>query len=239
MLRYPATPRVQTVNCCELAVGPGVWDYALAHQAGIETDWTTAQARQPNFFNGTIHLVDALRIDGGTLTARLLQTDFKSYLHWRQAGYPETGVCDGFGSALLQARDGAVLLGRQRSGNINAGLAYLPGGFIDGRDVADDGSIDIEASIARELEEETGLTALDVVRAPGFLITQSHAQLSFAVRYTSALAAADLKARIERHIATDANSELADMVVVRRADDMVGLAMPPYARALLQSFMPA
>lgn len=235
MLRYPNTPRVQTVARCTLSVGSAAWAYAHEHRVAIDADWQEAEARHPHYFNGTVFLIDALSIAHDALHARLLKTDFKSYLHWRAAGYPESGVLDGFGSALICTRDGGVLLGRQRAGNINAGLAYLPGGFIDGRDVAGDGSIAIDASIARELAEETGLSPRDLKRAPGFLITQSHAQLSIAVRFYSALAAADLKTEVERHFAADPNSELTDMVVVRAAADMADLAMPPYARALLET----
>lgn len=142
---------------------------------------------------------------------------------------------DGFGSALIRSREGYVILGRQRPGNINEGLAYLPGGFIDPRDVADDQSIDIASSVARELAEETGLSADDLVAGNGFVVSQVAAHVSFAVPYTSPLGADDLAARIRAHIAADSNPELEDVVVLTSPADMEGLAMAHYARVLLSS----
>jgi 8-oxo-dGTP pyrophosphatase MutT (NUDIX family) len=174
-----------------------------------------------------------MEIDATGLRARLLATDFKSYLHWREAGFPDAGVIDGFGSALIKSSDQAFLLGRQRAGNINGGLTYLPGGFIDGRDVDAAGRIDIAASIAREIEEETGLTLAEFDVEPGFLVTQVPAHLSMAVSYVAKSDASSLKARIEQHIAADPASELTEIVIVRRAADLQGLAMPHYARVLV------
>jgi ADP-ribose pyrophosphatase YjhB (NUDIX family) len=233
MRKYPAHDAVHRVATCQLRVGGGTWDYASANAASVDEAWQRATAENPGFFNGVIHLVDDLEIDATNLRASLLATDFKSYLFWREAGFPETGVLDGFGSALIKSSDGAILLGRQRAGNINGGLAYLPGGFIDGRDVDGAGRIDIAASIARELEEETGLTPADLQVQPGFLVTQTRAHISIAVTCLGKADATALKARIERHIAADPASELTEIVIVRRAADLQGLAMPDYARVLV------
>ena len=230
--------RVLAVPDCDLRVSERVWEYAQQNASEIDTAWRDAVARNPQYFNGIIYLVETLTITAHKLEARLLRTDFKSYLYWRHAGYPDVGVLDGFGSALLKSCDGAIVLGRQRAGNVNAGLAYLPGGFIDGRDVAADGSIDIAASIARELAEETGLQPSDLQREPGFVITQSQAQLSLAIAYRSKLDATQLKRQIETVIAADAQSELVDAVIVRDLADMAGLAMPQYARVLLATILP-
>lgn len=238
MLRYPANDSVRNVAECDLRAGDGVWNYAIENAAAIDAGWQQARATRPSYFNGTVYLTERFEIAGNRARARLLKSDFKSYLHWRLAGYPETGVCDGFGSALLKSCDGAVLLGRQRAGNVNEGLAYLPGGFIDSRDVADDGAIDIAASIARELCEETGLTLAELDREEAFFVTQSKAQLSIAITFTSRLDAAALQARIAHHIAADGQSELAEAVIVRSSADLEGLAMPLYTKVLLSSLLP-
>ncbi|MEQ1719186.1 MAG: NUDIX hydrolase, partial [Hyphomicrobium sp.] len=128
-----------------------------------------------------------------------------------------------------------VVLGRQHAGHINAGLAYLPGGFIDGRDVAASGEIDIRASIARELAEETGLGPAEIMPDPGFLLTEVAAHVSFAVTYRSHFTADALAARIRAHIAADPDPELSDVVIVKGPDDIAHLAMPHYARVLVAS----
>lgn len=233
MLAYPLNETVRRCAHCELHAGNGQWSFAVENTAAIDEAWRRAREGNPHYFNGVIHLIDALDTSVDRLHARLLRTDFKSYLYWRQAGFPQTGVLDGFGSALIRSRDGAIILGRQRAGNVNGGLAYLPGGFIDARDVGPDGRIAIAESISRELAEETGLSAADVTREPGFWVTQTAAHVSIAAAYLSDVDAEALKKQIESHIAQDPASELTEAVIVRGPSDLRGLAMPPYARVLL------
>lgn len=234
---YPAHDVVHRIDSCVLRTSTSQWRFARDAAAEIETAWQRARISNPKYFNGTVFLIDRLSLAAGSLEATLLRSDFKSYLYWRQLGYPYRGVRDGFGSALIRAADGAYLLGRQRAGNINAGLSYLPGGFIDDRDVAGDGTIDIAASIARELYEETALDAPDVTAIPGFLVTEAAAQLSIAKTFQSPLDSRALKARIEQHFAGDAHSELDGMVIIARTSDLDGLPMPDYARVLLQNLL--
>jgi 8-oxo-dGTP pyrophosphatase MutT (NUDIX family) len=237
MLKYPAQDSVTAVTSCDLRVDDGTWGYTHVHANAIEAAWQSVRIENPAFFNGTIHLINGLRLEDGCLHATFLRTNFKTYLHWRRAGFPETGILDGFGSALIKSADGAVLLGRQRAGNINAGLAYLPGGFIDARDAGPDGRIDITASVVRELQEETGLSGADLQPQPGFLITQTAAHVSIAATFQVNLDAESMKSKIEKHIAADPESELTDIVIVRQLADLEGLAMPHYARVLLQQLL--
>lgn len=183
-------------------------------------------------FNGVIHLMHARSPAGDTFEGRMLRTDFKSYLYWREQGFPEAGAIDAFGSALIRSREGHVVLGRQRAGNVNAGLAYLPGGFIDERD-ARGGEIDVDGSILRELEEETGLARGDYEVQPGYLLTGCGALLSIAREVVSPLPADVLRARILAHIAQDPKSELVDAVIVRSSGDLDRGSMHAYAHRLL------
>lgn len=237
MLRYSNRAAVHAISQCTLRISAARWAYANAAADAIDAAWRDAQLSHPKYFNGAVYLVDSMSLDAGALHATLLQSDFKSYLYWRGEGYPAAGVRDGFGSALVRARDGAYLLGRQRAGNVNAGLAYMPSGFIDGGDVGRDGSIDIAASIVRELAEETGLTTTDVEIQPGFLVTEMGAQLSIAKTFQSPLDGEHLKIQVERHLADDPASELDGVVIVRQVEDLKGLPMPSYARLLLEHLL--
>jgi 8-oxo-dGTP pyrophosphatase MutT (NUDIX family) len=214
----------------------GVWTYAQNHAEVIAGHWKLALAANPQFFNGIIHVMRAMTIEGDHAEAEFIATEFKNFLYWRDEGFPaEARMRDGFGSALIRARDGSIVLGRQRAGNINAGLAYLPGGFIDARDVLPSGEIDVRASIDREVREETGLGAGDIEAEPGFLVAEVAAHVSFAVAYRSEFSGEEIAARISAHIAADPNSELVGAVVVRSPAGLEGLAMPHYARVLLAS----
>ena len=169
MAASQAEGTVVFVQHCALELSRKPWDFASDNATAIDDHWNRRRRSNPAFFNGVVHVLEAGTIVNGTFHATFKRTDFKSFLYWRETGYPDAAAHDAFGSALVVSREGHVVLGRQRAGNINAGIAYLPGGFIDQRDVANDGTIDIAASIRRELTEETGLTEPDVVEQSGFL----------------------------------------------------------------------
>ncbi len=229
---------VDRVGACDLTVTSAPWHYASDHVAAIEQHWQHRLTTNPGYFNGAIHVLALGEIAGdgnseGVFKGEFLRTDFKSYLHWREHGFPSAGVKDAFGSAIVRGCDGAVLLGLQRRGNINAGLAYLPGGFIDQRDVSADGAIDIGASIDRELAEETGLTTDAIAPQPGFRIVRSGPLVSMAREYRSALDSDALRARILEFLSADPNPELADIVIVRQVDAYDPALIPAYTRFVL------
>jgi 8-oxo-dGTP pyrophosphatase MutT (NUDIX family) len=228
-----AVGRVVRAGACDLLVEPGTWEFAERNRDAIAAHWRDRLAGGAAYFDGTIHLMRSHSLDRGVFSARLLRTDFKSYLYWRDTGFADESVADAFGSALIRSTEGHVMLGRQREGNINEGLAYLPGGFIDVRDVDPAGKVDIEASVARELEEETGLSAAALERVPGFVLTFAGPLVSVGVELRSPLSSAALKAAILTHLAADPRSELADIVVVRSAADLAHVPMPGYALTLL------
>ncbi len=226
--------QVVRVGACRLRVAPWRWAYAEQHAGDIDAHWLRRQREQPAMFNGRIFLVCAAELAHGVLSADFFATEFKAYLYWREQGHPETGVRDGFGSALIRSADGAVLLGRQRAGNVNAGLVYPPGGFVDARDVAADGRIDIAASIAREVGEETGLPPTHFAPGPGFHVTFAGPHISMAREFVSPLAAEALRAEIAARLAGDPASELTELVAVRRAAEIEPSA-PLYGRLLVAS----
>ncbi len=236
MIETFAPDSVRRMQTLDLTVGDTPWPYAKNHREAIDAHWKLASAANANFFNGTIHVITALEMDATHVRARFMATEFKNFLYWRDEGFPaEAGVRDGFGSALIRSREGHVILGRQRPGNINEGLAYLPGGFIDARDVGANGRIDIYASVARELREETGLGDGDLTRGDGILLVEAGAHVALAIPYVSRLGSAELRARIAAFITADPDPELAEAIVVTAVEDLEGLPMPHYARVLLTS----
>jgi hypothetical protein len=103
--------RVVRVASARLSVSTGEWLWARRYQTLIDAHWLKESAGNANFFNGTIFLIDSLAFatEPERVAATLLKTDFKSYLYWRDLGYPPAGVLDGFGSALIRrGGDGPV-----------------------------------------------------------------------------------------------------------------------------------
>lgn len=221
------------VRKCELQLTRRVWAFAEDHAAEIADHWRRRQSESPGLFDGRVLMMLEPMIGDEVFRAELLATDFKAYLYWRESGFPDAGIFDGFGSALIRSVEGHVLLGRQRGGNINSGLAYLPGGFIDKRDVRDDGRVDIAASIARELAEETGLDADEFKRMPGYFITRFRSQISIAQEYRSALTSQALRAKMLAAIARQEDPELEDIVTVTGETDLNALHVGEYVQLLL------
>jgi len=140
---------------CALSLSTEPWSYAQLHREDIAAHWQRARAARPKLFDGPVHVLTAHALHDGAFTGTFARTDFKSFLYWREQGAPGP-TRDGFGSSLIRSSDGCILLGLQSEGNLNAGCAYPPSGLIEPTDTGL-GSVDIDGSIARELEEETGL----------------------------------------------------------------------------------
>lgn len=226
--------RVFAVADADLRVEGGTWAFAEREADAIAVHWARRAKETPRFFNGAVHLLSSYRVsETGQLSARLLRTDFASFLYWRETGWRDPSVMDAFGSALILSPAGRLLLGVQRDGNLNAGLCYPPSGFIDPADIGADGSIDIGASTLREAAEETGLGAAHLTASGGYVVTQAGPVLSIGVLYRTALAEPDLIALARRHIAADPASELRDVLFAAPGATLPERPMPDYARTLL------
>lgn len=231
--------RVVAIGDCRLVRGEHDWPYPALHCDAIEAHWQRRTAECPGFFNGTVHLLSHYRIADGILGGQIFPVPFKTFLYWREGGATDTAVHDAFGSALIRSREGHVLLGRQRPGNVNSGLAYTPGGFIDRRDIGPDGTVDIRASILREVHEETGLGAEHWTIAPGYRVTFHGQHISIAMEMRSALAAEDLAARVRARLVADPSSELEDIVVVKGTEGAARHPMPGFVETLLSDVFAA
>jgi 8-oxo-dGTP pyrophosphatase MutT (NUDIX family) len=128
-------------------------------------------------------------------------------------------------------------MGQQGPGQLNSGRVYPPGGLIDGDDVRD-GAVDIDASIARELGEETGLSVAELQRVPGYLLVFTGLKIAIAIEWRSALPAAALRERILGFVRSQAEPELADIVTVASHAD-IDERMPPHARILARTVLSA
>ncbi len=208
-------PRCVRLASCSFAVADWAWPWAAearrCHRARLGASARIGAAT----FRWTRLSVARAGIDGATLTGTLFKTDFRRFLYWRDRRAEEKGVCEVFGASLIRSAEGHVLLGRQGPGQLNSGRVYPPSGLIDGDDLRD-GAIDIDASIARELAEETGLAPGSLERVPGYIAAVSGWQVAVAIEWRSPLAAEALRQRILGFIEAEAEPELDDIVIVRQ-----------------------
>ena len=233
-----AAGRVVRVARCDLQVRPEAWPLAAAHRAAITANWAERSRANPAIFNGRVFVTRDYALEADRFSGWCSATDFASFIYWRAERARDPEARDLFGVALIFSSDGGLVLGRQGPGHLNAGLTYPPGGFIDERDVLPDGRIDIDAGIAREIAEETGLDPAHLARLPGYVLTLWGPHVAVGIAYRSALAAADLAAEIGRRMADGSDDELDRVVVPRRLADLEGVPLTGYFRFLAPHLLP-
>ena len=156
---------IHRVTTLDLAVRPVVWPFAEERRGEIAAHFAEQQRARPKIWNGRVLLGRDAVFTDGHLAATYFETDFASFLAWRDWGFPDKAVFNGFGMGALRASDGAFIMGEMAQHTANAGRIYFPSGTPDLDDVSD-GALDIPGSVIRELGEETGLTAADYRAQP-------------------------------------------------------------------------
>lgn len=230
------------IEGCVCRVDGFKWHYVEDRRLAIDLHWAQATAANPAYFDGIVLLTSACRLDPvnappSRIELTLFETRFRNFLYWRHHGFAGEGVVDAFGVAIVRARDGAILLVRQRPGNVNEGPYNLPSGFIDRSDVDEDGRVDLAANISREVEEEIGLGAGELTRRPGYIVTRVGVHLAVGVEYRSDLASDDLAALVRAFLSADENPEIAEIIFVHKREHFEGLDLAPHCRQILDALL--
>jgi 8-oxo-dGTP pyrophosphatase MutT (NUDIX family) len=230
-------PRIRRVTALELKVTPWVWPFAQARRAEIDAHFAEQQRAKPGIWNGRVLLARNRSFDGDRLAADYFETDFASFLAWRDWGFPDTSVFNGFGAGALRSSDGAFVLGEMGAHTANAGRIYFPAGTPDLDDIRD-GAVDIPGSVSREAEEETGLGPADYRAAPDWCCVDTGVSIAMIRTLQTDLSGEALRAKIEANLARQSQPELAAIHLVRRRSDLTG-AMPRFVTAWLETQLSA
>ena len=196
------------------------WQMPDDRQADVERHWAVAREKNGRLFNGTVYVLRTLAVSAAGAAAELVPTEFRQFLYWRDNGYQENGIRDVFGAAVIRSADDAVLLGRAAAGTMSAARLTFITGFIDNSDRRPDGTLDLTASTARELAEETGLGGRDLRPEPGFVVATSGSLVLLGVVYRSELTAHALQERMLRFTRLQATPEIDDVVIIRSPDEI-------------------
>ncbi|MBN9303941.1 MAG: hypothetical protein BGO82_16325 [Devosia sp. 67-54] len=216
------------------------WPVPAALRAQVPAIWARLVAANPHLWDGRILGVSGVgggppRVDAsGVLRGEAREDSFSAFMAWRDLGWPEIGLRNLFGSAVVISADGAVLLGRMGGTTANAGQIYPPAGSLEPGDIVD-GRVDVFASLARELGEETGLVAAEAQAGASFAIFDGP-RISVARALHFPLPAAELAARVRANLAAQLERELADIVVVRTTADLAAAGpFPPYVGEIVDA----
>ncbi len=218
--RTPELAKITEIDDADIAVAPYAWPFAITRRAEIDRNFAERQRRQPALWNGRLILVKSWSIEDGVLRATAFETDYASFLAWRDWDFPDGGVFNIFAPAALRAADGAYLVGEMAPHTASAGAIYFPCGTPEPLDIGADGRLDLAGSLNRELLEETGLDTATLRLARGWTLVHDRGFLALIREVTAPETADALRARVMQHLAKDPHPEFCDIHVIRGPADL-------------------
>jgi len=227
------SPVIHRVTSLDLPVEKWSWPFAETRSAEISAHFAAKRRAKPKMWNGRVLMGRNPVFAGARLSASYFETDFASFLAWRDWGYPDRDVFNGFGMGALRSADGAFVLGEMGQHTSTAGRIYFPSGTPDLDDISH-GAVDISASVARELEEETGLAPDQYRSEPDWhCVFTGPAMAMIRILHVDMTGDA-LRARIEANLALQQLPELAAIHLVRGTRDLTA-AMPGFVTAFIEA----
>lgn len=231
-------PALRPVRSLAIGFRDAEPDFAMRRRAGIAARWTAEAAANPALFNGTVLLFEDVAIRDESLTATAVPVDYATFSAFKAWGGPDPRLMNLFGAAAVVSAEGHLLLGEMARTTDDPGTVKLAGGTPDRADIVG-GQVDIVGSIARELAEETGLRAEDARAEPALLVHLEFPLCAIMQVLRFPLPTADLVERMNAHLASCNEPELAGIAVAMTRSDGVVLGSPGYTRAIARHLLPA
>jgi hypothetical protein len=185
-------------------------------------------------FNGRVLLLQAVELSSELCRAAYFEANFKDFLAWRDLGYPDPSIGNGYAMAALQGSDGAFVCGVMGRHTANAGRVYFPSGTPDLSDLQADGTVDLATSVTRELAEETDLPADLFEVSDEWIVVRQWPAVAFMRPVRCREPADAIAERIRAAIARQEDPELADATVIRGPADIDPATMPMSVQSFLR-----
>jgi 8-oxo-dGTP pyrophosphatase MutT (NUDIX family) len=224
---------IHRVTQLDLKCEKWTWPFAVERRADIDAHFAHQQAGKPKLWNGRVLLGRNPAFSGDRFSADYFEADFASFLAWRDWGFADNSVFNGFGMGALRGSDGVFVLGEMAGHTANAGRIYFPSGTPDLDDLRD-GIVDIAGSVAREVEEETGLTAVDYRADAHWDCVVSDAAIAMMRILNVDITGKALRQKILANLARHTSPELSAIHLVRDASDVTP-AMPRFVTAFIEA----
>jgi 8-oxo-dGTP pyrophosphatase MutT (NUDIX family) len=208
------------------------WAFAESRAGEISAHFGALQSKNPAMWNGRVLMLGEFSIADMVFHGSYFSVDYASFLAWRDWGFPDPNVRDCFAMGAVRASDGPFLLGVMAPSTANPGLIYFPCGTPDHDDIVS-GTVDLEGSIRRELEEETGFDVGEFDARPGWVTVLAGPWIANMKLLQSREDARALRARALDHLARQKRPELADIRIVGAPADLDPM-MPPHVVAYLR-----
>jgi 8-oxo-dGTP pyrophosphatase MutT (NUDIX family) len=230
-----SSPTIHRVTTLDLAVRQQAWPFAEERRAEIAAHFAEQQRARPHMWNGRVLLGRDPVLSEDRFAASYFETDFASFLAWRDWGFPDKTVFNGFGMGALRASDGAFVLGVMGEHTSNAGRVYFPSGTPDPGDIKG-GILDIPGSVVREIEEETGLKPADYRSEAHWSCVVSGPAIALIRKLDIDMPGEAVRVRIESNLAAQTHPELAGIRLVRERSDLTA-TMPRFVTAFLEQHL--
>lgn len=232
-----AAPRIEEIASIDVRLEQKPWPFEIERSAEIDAHWAGLLRNNPRHYNGRVLLMHRATISatdsGRRFEGACLVTDYKAFLTWRDFGFPDRTVSNLFAMAALRSADGAFLLAEMGPSTANAGRIYFPAGTPDPSDLVGN-QVDLQGSVLRELEEETGIGAHEIALDPCWTIVFEGARIACMKSVRSSLPAAELVDRAAAFIAQEEQPELAGLKAVFGLQDLDEDRMPDFILTYLR-----
>jgi 8-oxo-dGTP pyrophosphatase MutT (NUDIX family) len=204
------------VHSVELKVMEGRHPFEREFEREIAENWAREQAANPELYDGQMLLHHIVEVEDGHVRGSCYLVRFSTFLYWRRQ--PErAGAFHVHVMAVPLSKDGALIAIKMSQHTANPGKVYCASGSLDALDIVD-GYADIEANMAREMGEETGLDLAEATPDGGYYGILGNKNLSIFRHFRFDADASSLMERIEAFMLDDPEEEIAGPVAIRSAD---------------------
>jgi hypothetical protein len=231
--RLPEAIEIAVLDAVEIVVEPFIWSFAQARRAEIERHFAIQQRQRPTLWNGRVLLLHRYTQENRVLRGASFETDYASFLAWRDWGFPAPGVFNVFAAAALQTADGAFLLGQMAPFTSAAVQWVFPCGTPEPDDVNSAGMLDLLGNLGRELFEETGVNIADCQVEPGWTLVRDRGFIALIKQVIANESAERLRANVMDHLASEAQPEFSSVRIVRRPADLDPATLRFYVEYLM------
>lgn len=213
---FPEEGTIFDVSGLDLRVAEGEHPFVRDHGPAISRHWQTEVAANPSLYDGGILFQHRLDHEDGRITGLAHMVPFSTLLYWRRHGRPE-GATHLFAMPLLVGADGGIVAIRMSRTTANPGAVYCAAGSLDAHDIVG-GRIDVEANMAREVAEETGLDLGMAQSGTRYKALHLDNTVVLVRVFSFNDDAETLARRIEAHVAGEAEPEIDAPVIIRDAN---------------------
>lgn len=227
---------VLPVSSIEWRLEPGRHPLETLASRAIDESWHRRILQSPRLHDGEVVLGTELSVAHGRLSGACRMIRYAGLLHFLEnpdTGLPQDPYRHLFAWPALISADGRAVMGRMAAHTANAGRIYFPAGSLEASDFVG-GLADIDANMAREVREETGLDLGAARPDPGYLLLPA-GRLALVIRiFRFEKSAADLAGAAREFLAARHDDELD--AILDFAPGETDPAMTPLARRFMRWF---